>query len=304
MDINNLPPGPAKRDTLLKEIKRSSFERNYTKIIGSIYLRDDQLEDPLCSAEALLMRYPGAMLRGFAALAYRGYSLLDKNWVPALSISRDTPYVPPQFGKVLRNKQPKEFYIGDKKTVSDVQAIVDIFDMPDTWERQRGNDFAEKVALLDHLVRQNHLLFQQIAEDEQLRRYCEWIDAMADSRPESILRVRLRQEGITGFMTQVPVQGMRKTYYVDLGNPLLRVGLEYQGAGHFASAEERSADSHRQNDLRAGGWVIIEVTSSDLWKPQRWDLLVQRIKQQITAKQVARQQRLPPPAPLAQLRSA
>lgn len=303
MDTEKLKSGPLTRSEALKGNSRKVFEHNYTKIIGNIYLRNDQLENPLNIAEALLARYPAGTLRGFAALAHRGYSLLDQKWVPVISVGREASHITVSHGKVLRQKQPEIFYTGDKKTVSDVQAIIDILEMPETWERKRGHSFEQKIALLDHLIRQNRHLEEEIAASSQLKPYSEWISMMAESRPESIVRVRIKQAGIVGFIPQVPVRGMSKTYYVDLGNPLLRVALEYQGAVHFHGSVERAADSERQNEIRGSGWIIIEVTWEDLWMRDRWKMILQRIWREVNARQLARKGRLPQLTPLKELKA-
>ena len=63
--------------------------------------------------------------------------------------------------------------------------------------------------------------------------------------------------------------------WIDLGDHDLRIGLEYNGQGHWKDAEARRSDALRVNEFREVGWLIIEVTPLDLFRD--FDSLLRRI---------------------------
>ena len=155
-----------------------------------------------------------------------------------------------------------------------------------------GLKFEQQIALLDHLSRQDSKLKAILHDDEQLKKLVKWVNVDAESRPESLLRVRLIQEGFHDLVPQVEVKCGRRSRFVDLGDPLRRVGLEYQGSGHFDTAEKRAADSDRQNELRAAGWVLIEITWRDLQENTRWKGVVTRLAELLAEAERDRRRKL------------
>ena len=65
---------------------------------------------------------------------------------------------------------------------------------------------------------------------------------------------------------------------VDLAYPELKIAIEYQGVQHH---ERYSADVERLAALRAAGWIVIEVTSELLARPQ---VLVDRVRTAVRAR--------------------
>lgn len=79
---------PVRYREVARLMSRPTFAKYYRKVVGSIYLHRDHADDPDLIAEALLMRCPHGMLRGFAALSNMGFTLNLDGWTPSISIPR------------------------------------------------------------------------------------------------------------------------------------------------------------------------------------------------------------------------
>lgn len=275
---------PVTYSELSDQMTRRQFHQKYSRVVGSIYIDKKFVDDPIAIVDALLRRFPEGVIRGFAGLHLRGFKLLDEGWVPEISIPQNSSNVATVIGKAIRRKAPEVYFVKDRRTVSVQQAIKDVL---------VKMEFEQQIALLDFLVRQNPRLYAILEESREFKGTLEWVSHFAESRPESILRVRIRQAGILGFEPQVGVSVGGHMRFVDLGNAELQVGLEYLGAVHFDNAEKRAQDSDRQNELRAVGWVLIEVTWRDLKEHARWLDLVKKLKFQIRETEKLRNARLP-----------
>lgn len=270
-------------------MNRRQFSAKYTRVVGTFWIKKEYAENPVVVADALLRRFPNGVIRGFTALIVRGYSLLDELRTAEISVPRGASHVTVLLGKVVRHKMPEVHVVKGRRCVSVAQALLDEFP---------AMVLEQQVALVDHLVRQNEDLYKQLQQVKALKEVMRMVNPMAESRPESMLRVRLRREGIWGFEPQIPVECDGVTRFVDLGNPKLRIALEYQGAVHFEDAEKRSQDSRRVNELRAAGWVVIEVTWPDLADQARWGRLLTELRKQIgRAEEERKMRRTPIPMP-------
>ncbi|SQB95986.1 hypothetical protein [Corynebacterium xerosis] len=109
----------------------------------------------------------------------------------------------------------------------------------------------------------------------RMRELLQWVDWRAESRPESLLRTKLRRAGQGQWVPQLMVLVGSGKRWIDLGDHDLRIGLEYHGQGHWKDAEARRSDALRVNEFREVGWLIIEVTALDLFRD--FDSLLRRI---------------------------
>ena len=90
------------------------------------------------------------------------------------------------------------------------------------------------------------------------------LDAGAESRQESILRLVLLDAGLGPVKTNVPLRtrsGQR--YRADLLLPDKRTILEYQSEYHADLAQFRD-DMTRRSRLEADGWTVIYINADDL----------------------------------------
>lgn len=98
-----------------------------------------------------------------------------------------------------------------------------------------------------------------------LRQALPLIDGGAESPQETRTRLVLIDAGFPTPQTQIPIFNEFGDFVarVDMGYEEFRVAIEYDGAQHWADAEQRARDIDRQAALQDLGWIIIRV-SSDL----------------------------------------
>jgi very-short-patch-repair endonuclease len=88
----------------------------------------------------------------------------------------------------------------------------------------------------------------------------------ARSEAERLLVKLLRDNGITGWKANYPVDG----YKVDVGFPKQKVALETDGWAFHSSQEDFQKDRERQNNIALLGWKVLRFTWLDLTEyPQR-----------------------------------
>lgn len=94
----------------------------------------------------------------------------------------------------------------------------------------------------------------------QLRELVPLSTGLADSQPESWVRLTIHDEGLPMPKPQVwvvlPGYGRAR---VENAYEHLRIGVEYDGEEHHTSDDDREHDETRRAALRAAGWIIIVV---------------------------------------------
>lgn len=116
----------------------------------------------------------------------------------------------------------------------------------------------------------------------QLRRALELIDAGSQSPWETRTRLTLVAAGLPRPTTQVPVyDGGCLLARIDMGWEDWLVGVEFDGAQHWADPRQRTWDIDRQAELEALGWRIVRV-SADMLR-YRPSVVVARARAALTA---------------------
>ncbi len=102
------------------------------------------------------------------------------------------------------------------------------------------------------------------------RQRIELSDGGAQSPGETRLRLALGRGGLPPVQTQIPVQTHLGLFYLDMGWPQYRFGIEYDGMLKYTRLADGSPSSvvfeekRRQDALEAAGWTIHRVTAADL----------------------------------------
>ncbi|RXR26706.1 hypothetical protein EQW78_09425 [Oerskovia turbata] len=89
------------------------------------------------------------------------------------------------------------------------------------------------------------------------------VDAGAESVRESMLRVLLALEGFPRLVAQHELHDLAGAFVarLDLANPELRVGVEYDGAYHL-DTDQAVRDRVRRERVRANGWGLLVVDNT------------------------------------------
>jgi very-short-patch-repair endonuclease len=97
---------------------------------------------------------------------------------------------------------------------------------------------------------------------------------LADGRPESVLESALRailiEAGIEGFVPQVTVADGAFSARLDLGHPLLRIGLEADGFEHHGTRRALVRDCRRHVNLTIRGWRLLRFSWEDVMYDPDW----------------------------------
>lgn len=132
----------------------------------------------------------------------------------------------------------------------------------------------EAVTALDLLLARNVVSATRLVQEAggplpsrgcaQAQRAVHLADARSESPQESRLRVGLVLRGCTGFVPQYVVRHRgRFVARVDLGDPVARVAVEYDGLWHGESGQ-LGKDRRRMNALAAARWRVVHATAADL----------------------------------------
>ncbi|WBB66102.1 hypothetical protein [Micromonospora sp. WMMD812] len=142
------------------------------------------------------------------------------------------------------------------------------------WETAVWLEPLRAVGIVDSLLREGLTSRDTLAviahanADRPGGRRARWVFGLADpgaqAPPESHLRVRLVLAGMPRPVAQHPVRlagGL--VLHPDLAWPEYRVAVDYDGQWH-ADPDRLHTDRRRLNQLAAGGWLVLHVTSRRL----------------------------------------
>jgi hypothetical protein len=102
----------------------------------------------------------------------------------------------------------------------------------------------------------------------QARRVAALADGLAESPPETRLRLLLQRAGLPAPVAQFTVRhDGRFVARVDFGYPENKLAIEYDGAWH-GDRDQFTRDRARLNRLLAAGWRVVFVTAADLRRPR------------------------------------
>jgi very-short-patch-repair endonuclease len=108
----------------------------------------------------------------------------------------------------------------------------------------------------------------RLAGARQARDLVPLADGRAECRQESQLRLILFDGGLTGFVPQLLVTDGRIRHHLDLGDPDLKVGAEYDGRSH-ADPARLGPDRERHNFLSDLGWRMRYFTGFVIYRRPR-----------------------------------
>jgi very-short-patch-repair endonuclease len=138
---------------------------------------------------------------------------------------------------------------------------------------------AEALAVADSALRAGHVAQDEIFDAAAKlkgphRRRVRSVVGLADGRAESVLESALRalliERGIEGFVPQLLVHDNEFSAQLDLGHPLLRLGLEAEGFEHHGTRRALVKDCRRHVNLVIRGWTILRFSWEDIMYDAEW----------------------------------
>jgi hypothetical protein len=141
----------------------------------------------------------------------------------------------------------------------------------------RRGPLEDAVVLLDRLVQYRVAFLDDVRKaaarlprcrgSSQARRVAALADGLAESPPETRLRLLIHRAGLPAPVAQFTVRHEgRPVARVDFGYPQQRLAIEYDGAWH-GGQDQLTRDRSRMNRLLAAGWRVLFVTASDMRDP-------------------------------------
>ena len=135
----------------------------------------------------------------------------------------------------------------------------------------------DAVVLLDRLVYHRAAFLEDVREaadrlprcrgSAQARRVAALADGLAQSPPETRLRLLIHRSGLPVPIAQYVVRHERRSVAeVDFGFPEHRLAVEYDGAWH-GEPGQLTRDRARMNRLLRAGWRVLFVTAADMRDP-------------------------------------
>ncbi|MET8062623.1 hypothetical protein ACFYON_11390 [Micromonospora sp. NPDC005686] len=160
------------------------------------------------------------------------------------------------------------------------------------WETAVWADPVKAVGIIDGLLRAGSVSRSALAGEAARNaarpggRRATWVfgltDGLAQSPPESHLRVRLVFAGLPRPVAQHPVRvSPGLILHPDLAWPEFRVAVEHDGQGH-ADADRTHFDRRRLDQLVEAGWLVLHVTGRRLHK--EFPALVREIRAALVAR--------------------
>ncbi|WP_174527824.1 hypothetical protein [Micromonospora maritima] len=160
------------------------------------------------------------------------------------------------------------------------------------WETAVWAEPVKAVGIIDGLLRTGSVGRAQLAGEAARNvgrpggRRATWVfgltDGLAQSPPESHLRVRLMFAGLPRPVAQHPVRvSTGLVLHPDLAWPEFRVAVEYDGQWH-SDADRMHLDRRRLNQLVEAGWLVLHVTGRRLRR--EFPALVREIRAALVAR--------------------
>jgi very-short-patch-repair endonuclease len=85
-----------------------------------------------------------------------------------------------------------------------------------------------------------------------------------------MLRSRVIEAGIGGFVPQYVVRGPGLFARVDLADPLLRIAIEADSFAHHGTRGSLRKDCRRYTGLAANGWLLLRYCWEDVILDESW----------------------------------
>ena len=214
---------------------------------------------------------PGAVVSGRSAATLWGVDLAGPDEDVELSVPPGRPPVRTAGLRVRRCRLPREqirhragaFVTSAEETAVRLAGLLPGDDAVVAVDRLIATGAAELEPI------RNLAASARGAGSARARKVCALADGLAESPPETRLRLLIGRGGLPAPIAQYRVwhEG-RVIARPDFAWPDRKVALEYDGLWH-AEDGQFASDRERLNLLREAGWTVVFVTAADMYRPER-----------------------------------
>ncbi|WP_112248861.1 hypothetical protein [Kribbella monticola] len=246
-------------------IRRSLTLGQITRVSKGVYALPD---GPSALAVA---KANGGVLSHESAALHHGLTVVTRPLIPHVTIGRKLAKRKTDLDCILHWAElPPGSEESQSKATDSLRTVLDC---------ARRLPFGEALAVADSAIRLRKVDRQAlVAAAEALRgpgrpaaiRVCSLADGRAASALESMLRSRVIDAGVSGFIPQYEVRGRAFFARVDLGNPLLRIAIEADSFAHHATRDSLRRDCRRYTSLAAEGWLLLRYSWEDVMLDDAW----------------------------------
>jgi hypothetical protein len=175
---------------------------------------------------------------------------------------------------------------GHRLTISDADIVADgelrLTSRARTWcDLAPLLEDEELVAAGDHLLWRRHATADRCSPEDMVAAVSRWhgrrgrpaierclplLSARSDSRPESIIRMRVRAAGLPAPAVNLALTTKAGSFLAqpDLSWPAYRVTLDYEGRHHYTNETQWEKDVARVPRLENNGWAHLRASRSHL----------------------------------------
>jgi hypothetical protein len=248
--------------------------RSWRRIFSDVYLHRDLAPTHQTWCEAVGLILPrGAAIGGLSAACLWGVDLLREGAPVSVMAPRD--------GWMLRDDR-----IAVHHTVFGEGDLTSIDGLPVSTPERTAFDLGRRSSRVSGVIALDAMLHRgavDLEKLEELARRRHWwpripqlkaVIRLADGRAESPMETRLRllliDGGVLGGRPQYEVLDARGRLIgrVDLGWPLERLAVEYEG-DHHRERDQFRKDIGRVNALRSVGWTVLRLAADDIIRRPR-----------------------------------
>lgn len=247
------------------QLTRHGLRTRFRAEFPDVYVpRDARLTLMQRTLAAWLWSRRRAVVAGRAAAALHGVGWLDAT-IP-VEVFHHNPAAPP--GLIVRREN---LPAGEVQTATTCCGPLQLTTPARTaFDIGRHHPLFPAVATIDGLLRATGLAVDDIcalagghAGVRGLRALgsaLQVVDAGAQSPRESWLRLVLIRAGLPRPQTQIPVVSRNgRRMYLDMGWPVFKVAVEYDGDHHRTDRDQWAYDIRRAEELKYRGWSVVRV---------------------------------------------
>jgi len=226
---------------------------------------------PECPSDLAVALANGGILSHESAALHHGLDVVTKPLIPHVTIGR-------KFSK-RKTELDCMLHWADLSALADDPRPLATDPMRTVLDCARRLPFGEALAVADSALRLDKVdRSELIASAAALKgpgrraavRVCGLADGRAASALESMLRSRVIDAGITGFVPQYVVRGPGFYARVDLADPLLRIAIEADSFAHHGTRASLRRDCRRYTSLAANGWLLLRYSWEDVILDESW----------------------------------
>ncbi len=236
---------------------------------------------PIEAADLTVAQANGGVLSRESAALHHGFAVVTRPLVPQVTVNRTqrrrkteldcTMHWTEQWPATTDDETAGEEKPQETRRVTSPRRTV--------LDCARYLPFGEALAIGDSALRSGKVQADLLAKDahalrgpgrRRAMRVVASLDARAESALESMLRARVVEAGLTGFVPQHQIRVPGFSARVDLANPFLRIVLEADSFAFHGTRAALRRDCRRYVNLARLGWVLLRYSWEDVILDDAW----------------------------------